>query len=352
MKREKYYLITYPSSWGMGSNYDTGLITETNLRELIIHETDRYRAGDRFADDRFSGTWNEEVFCDSDDPEEVIADVINKRLNTISTYAGHNDLILLPESIPVKVSDMKLENTIVRLTNQFGSGRDIIFGEGHFTLYSVYLNSAFLAEVGIDRSLESDCWTRFVDYRLNNVAENHMSGFNELSYLLRVEEDKLARMNAKQDGKEIKHRGAYITDLLPEIATPDYVADMIAEAQATIDKFSNLPVMEDSYSEHLYDLNNCRYEYRRQILEQIKEEDKAADHTQISYDYPISTKEFGTIYENTEHDGSHYLAYSELFQKGYDMRYLIADWSNKADSEEELGAPDLVAVFRSAFAYD
>ncbi len=37
--REKSYAITYWSNWGMGSDTEVGLITESDLRELILMET-------------------------------------------------------------------------------------------------------------------------------------------------------------------------------------------------------------------------------------------------------------------------------------------------------------------------
>jgi hypothetical protein len=36
-----YYLMRYPSSWGMGSDVDIYLITEYNLKRLIVEELKR-----------------------------------------------------------------------------------------------------------------------------------------------------------------------------------------------------------------------------------------------------------------------------------------------------------------------
>lgn len=351
-EHEKMYLITYWSPWGMGSDTEVGLITGSNLHDLIVMETDKYMKSPNRADSRFSGTCEGEKFCDSDDPEERVNDVIQKRLNTCTTYAGKNDLIELPDSVSITTSKLKLDNTIVRMFNQFGYGRDIIFGEGEFTMYSLDQEQDFFREKNVLSSSYEDGWLRFVEYSLKNVSENHMSGFGDPDWIVATARDKINRMSAEQKGVKVKHKGAYISDLIPEILTDDYVARQIEEAQCTLKKFSNLPSLKDEYYSHIYDIRNCRSDYCRKMLKDISKNDRSIDHTKIAYDYPIAPDQFGVRYIEKRKDASHHLTYSELFKNGYDMRYLIADRSNWAPTEDGLGDPDLFAVFLSVFAYD
>jgi len=128
---EKYYILHYPSSLGMGTNTDIRLVSDCDIRRLIRAELDKKMKNNRF-DDRFTGTWNEEKFCDSDDIEEVVEDVIYKRLNTNSTYAPANDLVIVPNSVPIIRTDFEIKNTIFRICNQFDCVTDVIAGEGIF----------------------------------------------------------------------------------------------------------------------------------------------------------------------------------------------------------------------------
>ena len=98
---KKYYILHYPSLFGMGSNTDTMLISDEDVRYIIRNEVRRKNEGDRRLCDRFTGTWNGEKFCDSNDMSEIEEDVIRKRMSACSTYAGVNDLIELPDELPL-----------------------------------------------------------------------------------------------------------------------------------------------------------------------------------------------------------------------------------------------------------
>lgn len=63
----RYFLLTYPSLWGMGSDTDIYMVSEKKLRDLIEFEVTQLREGDRFASERLTGTWSDEKFCDSND---------------------------------------------------------------------------------------------------------------------------------------------------------------------------------------------------------------------------------------------------------------------------------------------
>ena len=109
---EKYFIMHYPSSWGMGTNADMRLVSDKDIRRLIRIELDKSKSRQ---DDRFTGTWNDEVFCDSKDTEEIVEDVLHKRLTTCSTYAGVNDLVPVPEDIPVLIDTMTVKGAVKKV---------------------------------------------------------------------------------------------------------------------------------------------------------------------------------------------------------------------------------------------
>lgn len=73
---EKLYIVRKPSFWGMGSDVDVYLVTESNLRKIIAREIQKKQAGCSRYDRRFTGTWEYEKFCTSSDTAAVIDDVI------------------------------------------------------------------------------------------------------------------------------------------------------------------------------------------------------------------------------------------------------------------------------------
>ena len=145
----RYFLLTYPSLWGMGSDTDIYMVSEEKLRDLIEFEVTQLRKGDRFASERLTGTWSDEKFCDSNDMEEVIQDVMSKRMTKSSTYSNCNDLILVPDYVPMFIREENLGSTIVTVLNQYGYDRDIIFESGHFTQYELDLTD--VVRVGQNR---------------------------------------------------------------------------------------------------------------------------------------------------------------------------------------------------------
>ena len=154
----KYYIWHKPSYYGMGSNVDAYLISEDDLECLIKHELTRKRNDKRF-DGRLTGAWNEEIFCDSPDEKEVIADVLKKRTTTCSTYADVYDLITIPESAIIKKEQDTLEKKVFRVFNPWGYQRDIITGEAIFNSYLVDFGTPLillspLLDFGHGRNLE------------------------------------------------------------------------------------------------------------------------------------------------------------------------------------------------------
>ena len=53
---ETCYIMHNPSMWGMGSNTDCYLVTETDLKRVIAMELEKQAEG-RAYNDRYTGTW-------------------------------------------------------------------------------------------------------------------------------------------------------------------------------------------------------------------------------------------------------------------------------------------------------
>ena len=221
---ETYYIVHYPSSWGMGSNTDVRFVTRSNLRKIIANEIEKMRVGNRCYDDRFTGTWNEEIFCDSNDIEEIIDDVIKKRTTTSSTYAQIYDLIEVPSSVPIIITKEYLKNTIFRITNQWGFVRDIIVGDATLIRYKVNLTKCKK-----NLGLENGKWYEFVEYDFINVMENHF--YEEVEKFLENQRYKIERMEKKLTGEKLNYKGKYIDDYFEEFTTTEYYEKEIEEAK-------------------------------------------------------------------------------------------------------------------------
>lgn len=341
--KEKYYILHYPSSWGMGSNVDVSLVTETNLRKIIAHELTKRKRGELY-DSRFTGTWNNELQLQSNNIEEVIDDVIEKRLNTCSTYARFHDLIEIPDDIPVTVVTEEMDNTIFRLCNQWLYERDIIVGKAYLTRYRIDL-TAYTGELG----LENGRCHEFIEYDLKKVAENHF--FHSTDGVIAMLDNSLGRIKDKLDGKKPDYEGHYIDDICPEIGTEEWYNQRIREAQATIEKFSDMPEIKDEYVKHIYRQKNMRYEGFRDIIEDQEEEDKRIDFTKVAYQYPLMPDKFACEIVK-EKDDSSYLSYGELFIKGDDIHYLLADYAGEMKHMDDFGEPDMFAALKGVFGYD
>lgn len=342
---KKFYRFEYWSIWGMGSNSDTALLTEKNLRKIIELELEKKNTGDWLGfDDRMTGTCMGEVFCDSADMEEVIQDVIHKRLTTCTTYAGVNDLIELPSHILIDEKEEKMKNTIFRLFNQYGFKRDIIVGETTFRRYLVDFGDEF------ERYQFRGRYNEFVSYDMRNVMENHY--MYTVDDFIEMNRYKIERMERKLAGKKPRVKGRYIDDLLPGIFTSkEYRAD-IREARKWIEKFSNLPTGEDHYERFLYRKDSLFLnELYNELMQDSLREGKEIDHRKCVYDYPLFPDKFACVITNPDH-ADQYLRYDEMFKKGAALQYLMADWTNAVPAREEIGEVPAFWALRNVFAYD
>lgn len=254
MHNQKNYILQYPSHWGMGSDSDTRLVTDSDLRRLISIELEKKREADKLKaagkswyryNDRFTGTWVNEVFCDSGDIEEVMEDIIQKRLNTCTTYSGVNDLTVIPESVPIFKEDIEMKNTIFRVCNQFGCIYDVIVGEVIFRRYIVNLR-----EYGDLGYLKGGCCYDFVGYNMKRVLT---ACDEDRDSFIESHEDLIERMTRKKSNGD---SGKYFIDYLEEVESPDslesYRREKIKDSIRLIKKFKNVTATTDEYVSHIY----------------------------------------------------------------------------------------------------
>ena len=334
---KKYYLLQYPSHWGMGSDSETRLVTDSDLRRLISIELEKKReadkrkaAGDSWYryDDRFTGTWVNEVFCDSSDIEEVMEDIIQKRLNTCSTYAGVNDLTVVPEGVPIFKEAIVMKNTIFRVCNQFGCIYDVIVGEVVFKRYIVDLR-----EYGDLGYLKGGSCHDFVGFNMKRVLIS-VDDEDRDSFIER-HKDLIERMTRKGSNGD---SGKYFIDYLEEVESPEYHesyrTELINDSIRLIQKFKNVTATTDEYASHIY----CESTGNKYIDKDIRNYNRQekTDHTLLVYSSPIEFPTFGQIWHNRT-DDIDYFTYGELFNKGYDVEWLTASLIQNIESPEKRG---------------
>ncbi len=322
---EKMYILNYPSAFGMGSDTDNLLITESNLRRLVETELVKKRNGDRFFSERMTGCWGDEVMCDSSDDEEVYQDVLKKRLTTSTTYARVNDLCEVPGDIPITIKKEHYDDTIFRVWNPWGFVRDIICGSADFTRYFVDLQ-----ERGLNSLIQGDIY-EFCSYSLKNVLMNAYF-MNDVESYIENRKHTLKRIRG-----EIKDEGRYFRDLIEddnELA--EYDRKIIAEAEATIEKFKTPITVEDTYRMHIYPERPT--EFSEFHVKQYEELIADLDFRRLVYRYPIYPEDVGTVCTHHREASKSY-RYDELFKKGADIEYLpaalIEYWGEDEQTIEE-----------------
>lgn len=334
---EKYYILHYPSSWGMGTNADTRLVSDSDIRRLIRIEVERKRRHEQKIteeddddiwlsysriDDRFTGTWNGEKFCDSSDIEEVVEDVIQKRLSTKSTYAPVNDLVLVPDGVPVIKTEKSFRDTIFRVCNQFGCVTDVIAGEGVFRRYILDLRN--IDTLG---DLEGGMCYDFLGYDMKNVLTTGL-GYDRDSLIKNRQRaiEHLKKYYLKKDGTPRKK--------CSEDDIRFCMEDMKA-SQLTIKKFEALMPSEDKYNSYIYTTSSGN-SFVDEIVQKESQKTEKTDHTLMAFENPIVFPEFGQIW-NRKSDNHEYHTYSELFKTGDDVEWLTASLVNRFELPEECG---------------
>ena len=335
----KYYILQYPSHWGMGSDSDTSLVADSDLRRLISIELEKKREADKLKaageswygyNDRFTGTWVDEVFCDSSDIEEVMEDIIHKRLSTCSTYANVNDLVLVPDDVPIFKEDIEMRNTIFRVCNQFGCIYDVIVGEAVFKRYIVDLRDC--GDLG--RLNGGGCYD-FVGYNMKRVLT---ACDEDRDSFIQRHKDLIERMTGKRSNGD---SGKYFIDYLEEVESPDslesYRREKVKDSVRIIKKFKNVTATTDEYVSHIYGESSGNKYIDHDIRKYNRQEKrKKTNHTLLVYSSPIGFPTFGQIWHNGT-DNMEYYTYGELFHKGYDVEWLTASLIQNVESPEKRG---------------
>ena len=344
---EKYYILYYPSSWGMGSDADTRLVSDTDIRRLIRIELEKkHRQENKMTeeedaeihfshyefDDRFTGTWNEEIFCDSNDIEEVVEDVIQKRLSTKSTYAPSNDLVLVPEDVPVIKTEKSFQNTIFRVCNQFGCITDVIVGQGVFRRYILDLRN--IDTLG---DLAGGMCYDFLGYDMKNVLTTGL--WDNRDTLIRMYEKRLRHFSGNESADERKEK--YFLDIFKDEMSPEEYDEeckkIVEETEIILEKFRTVTPTEDKYDSHILKVGSGNKYIDRIIKDYNRtEKRKKRDHTLMAFVNPIVFPEFGQIWHK-KNDERSYFTYSELFRNGDSVEWLTASHINEFPSPEECG---------------
>lgn len=363
MSGEQLYLMHYPSKVGWGSDTDVYLVTESNLRKIIEIEVEKYcedrkkreeldedelkRCYSPSYDPWYTGTVGDEVFCDSDDINEVIEDVKQKRMTSVTTYSLCRDLIRLPEDYPVIVKKEHFDDTVFRIFCK----RDIIVGEADFTRYFIdfrdYNGKFYDGELGV----AGGRWNEFTSYTLKNVLR-HESIFGDYQYELDREKKKVKQLYDRKRG--IKPKELYFRDLLDETDEERERRDSreIAESEATIRRLEDYmknPDTYDKYYDHLYDGH-----YREGTTSYFAQErdDTHIDHIKdwcYRWIFFIHGR-FGCIWtERGNDEGRSLMTYGELFRKGDDFENLLGTFGGAKEYLAEFRYIDAAKILRYKF---
>ena len=284
-----YYLLHKPSMFGMGSDTDSFLVTEDNLRKIMSEAE------------------------------------LRESMRNCSTYENIPDLTMLPNDIPVTVEQLRMKNVIFRVFNQFWFERDVIAGEALFNRYHVDL-SDFDGYLG--RSFTDKTVHEFMDFDLKHVSENHFFLFYKAEDLLEAEKDRVKRLEGAEDW-----------------------IDQYNSASANIKKFEHIPDMKDEYYEHFYHQKypeDLDFKYGM-VEDGIKSDD--VDHTKCAYNYPLLPDTFGCEIRRDD-DPADRLRYDELFNRGTDVKHLIADYIGDAEWMEGFKYPQIDRALKTVFGYD
>ncbi len=362
MYDEQLYLMHYPSTVGWGSDTDVYLVTESNLRKIIEIEAEKYhedrKKREKLDEDElkrcyspsydpwYSGTVGDEVFCDSEDINEVIEDVKLKRLSSVTTYSHCKDLIRLPEDYPVIIQKEHFEDIIFRVFCK----RDIIVGEADFTRYFVDFRNYDGKLYDGDLGVAGGRWNEFTSYSLKNVLTHEI--LCDYKKELEREKKKVKRLYDRKRG--IKSKELYFRDFLDESDEEREIWDNIeiAESEATVRKLEDYlknPDTYDKYYEHLYD---GHYREGSMSYHAQERDDSNIDHIKDWCYRWISLihGRFGCIWTDRENDeGRSLMTYGELFRKGDDFENMLGTFGGAKEHLAEFRYIDAAKILRYKF---
>ena len=338
---KKYYILHYPSLYGMGSDTDVMLISDESIRYIIRNEVRRKNNGDHPFCEILTGTWNGEKFCDSSDMSEVEEDVIRKRMNTCSTYAGVNDLIELPADIPLTITEQKEENRIFHIWNQYMTCfNDIIAGETVFTRF--FLD---FTEYEDFAGLHKGKIYEFVSFDMKRVLRNPYF-LNHIDTVLDKEKKRYLRFESKINGTYTVGEGKYLDDLI-DMDDEKLYKQYKKEFEDVTAHFSEPITCPDTYLEHIYTGSPASWYYDG-LQYDIKELMSKIDFRELAYDYPHHTLEPGAVFSEFP-KGPCYLRYDELFNTGCNVRYLPAIETGTYDFRNEITVVEAFSALRNVF---
>lgn len=340
--KNKKYILHYPSLFGMGSDTDVMLISDDDLRYIIRTEVERKQRGESRCDERLTGTWKDEKFCDSADMTEIEKDVICKRLNTCTTYSGVNDLVVLTDDIPLETRTEIMQETIFHVWGQYMSSfDDIIAGETVFTRYFVDLSDRDeFAGLGGGKIHE------FVSFDMKRVLRNSYF-MNDIDHVLKMEETRCKRFESKLNGTYKVGEEKYIGDIIPQNDEELYrqYKKQWEEAAA---KFAVQITCEDTYLKHIFMYSPGSY-YYEDLMHDMKKIMSRFDFRKLAYQYPHYTSEPGAIFSEELPEEECFFRYDELFKAGCDIKYLPAIETGRYESKDLIKGVEAFMALRNVF---
>lgn len=322
---ETYYIFRYPSASGMGSDYDTRLVSDTDFRRIVRYELENNT--DR-PDERLTGRWDDEVFCDSKDMEEVVQDVIQKCMNRCSTYAGKNDLILLSDSIPHRFEKVRMEDTIFHMWNKWGFYGDLVVGEIIF--YRHFIDLTGMDDVA---GLDGGEIHEFCPYHAKNVLEN--------TYFCN---DWEAARNMYEEASR-RHKEMIDEDLAEGRTANQEIVRIYQRQMAALRKMENPVNGPDEYLSHMYRDNYTKWN-RERFEDDLRELGKK-DYRNMLYRNGVGfMKEPGAFYTKKEEETDEY-RYDEIFKNGTEIEYVTGDliWREEGMSNDLCACQALQSVY-------
>ncbi len=317
---DRFFILHYPSPFGMGTSTDVFLVRECDLICAIKQEIERFRKGQRFSD-RLVGCWNDEKFLKTDDVDKIVQDVIRKRQASCSTYSEYKDLIEIPKNISVVETTTDIGQCVFRVYNQFRSGIDVIAGHAIFRQYYINLGSKENL-----LGLESGKIHEFTGFQFENVLIHDNIRCAPVDQVIKREERLIENLKGE------KSKDVYIFDLIPEYATEDRRDEWIKDCMRNISKLSEVVLTEGDYYEYLYKGrdNNRIYSY---LLELEENDRRTAEMGKETFIVPPDRNKPGIEYMEDSGSRDEYFCFNELFKRGPGIKGLFAA---KTDTSEDM----------------
>lgn len=301
----KYYIYHTASYFGMGSDVDKYLVSEKEAHEK----------------------WTEEE--------------IHTMLTECHNYSGFNELVPLPEDIPVIKEHIHLDKTVFHIQNQFGFGRDIVVGEADFCKRIVDLTK-------IDKfcGFEGGKFEEFTTFSFKNVLEQHyMHNIKD-----RIKISKKRKKRCEDALKGIKEKQGYIDDFI-DIKDETY-KEWIREDEAILEKFSKPIEVPNDYVTHMYKgKSGFGYEYFDEEWKQEITKLSKIDYRDLVFRYPIGPRGWGGIFH--EHrDIRKMYGLDEIFMHGADVKSRFYAHTGEGETLKDLEGIDFLCTIRDTFGYD